>query len=162
MVSLRYQRLVECIELCLSNMRIADIARYLWVSSIIGATEEHVQLVFNEFSRRLVASAEGTGDIVTLEEAATMIWTCGCTKDSHGWTNPQVMSMLCDHLRSCSSSSSSNSNNHSSSPVSKASSFAALPLKLIIRVLWSLGIHGINEDDLCTDGLVTPLNLSCG
>ena len=136
-------------------MRIADIARYLWVSSIIGATEEHVQLVFQEFSRRLVASAEGTGDIVTLEEAATMIWTAGCTKDSHGWTNLQVMSMLCDHLRSTSSSSSnSNSNNNSSTPVSKASSFAALPLKLIIRVLWSLGIHGINDDDLCTDGLV--------
>ena len=144
-------------------MRIADIARYLWVSSIIGATEDHVQLVFDEFSRRLVASAEGTGDMVTLEEAATMIWTCGCTKDSHGWTNLQLMSMLCDHLRSSSSSNSnsnSNSNHSSESPISKKSSFAALPLKLIIRVLWSLSIHGINDDDLCTDGLVTPL-LSC-
>jgi hypothetical protein len=172
----RYQQLVECIELRIKNLKIADIARYLWAVTIIGITEDRANVVLNEFSRRLLDGDEESGDgPVSLEEAATICWVVGCLKDSHGWTNMQLISLLRDRLSSrisrsndnnrivgskgsSSSASSSTSNSTNITGGDRKRSFAGLPLKLVIRVLWSLGIHGINDDDLTIEALTAVVD----
>ena len=135
----RFQQLLECVELRIADLKIAQLARYLWALTIVGTSEERANVVLTEYSRRLL-DAEDATDAVTLEEAATMLWTMGCLKDSTGTANIQLVTLLSEYVRTC-------------SDTGGKATFAALPPKLVVRVLWSLGIHGVSDDDLIIEGL---------
>ena len=50
----RFEQLTECVELCISALSIADIARYCWGLTVVGIADEiKYNQVLSEYSRRI-------------------------------------------------------------------------------------------------------------
>lgn len=132
----RYEQLVECIELRIKSILVADLSRYLWAASTLRAIEENqAVLAFNEYIRRLKSTNENENCEVSTEEAAAILWAIGCIKDTFGWMSMKLVSSLCDLL-------------------DDDGALPSLSTKLIVRVLWSLALHNIFNIDICAQGLI--------
>ena len=124
----RYDQLIECIELRIRSIKVADLSRYLWAAITLRVIEEEqANLALNEYIRRLSSDDESCA--ITIEEGAAILWAVGCLKDTYGWTSTKLISLLCEHL--------------------DEGELSELPTKLILRVLWSLAVHNCYDIDIC-------------
>jgi hypothetical protein len=132
----RYEQLVECIELRIKSIKVADLSRYLWAATTLRAIEEsQATLAFNEYIRRLKSTNENVNCEISVEEAAAVLWAVGCLKDTFGWTSMELVSLLCEIL-------------------DDIGAMPSLSTKLIVRVLWSLALHNTYNTDICSEGLL--------
>jgi hypothetical protein len=132
----RYEQLVECIELRIKSIKVADLSRYLWAATTLRAIDEpQATLAFNEYIRRLKSTNENLNCEISVEEAAAILWAVGCLKDSFGWTSMELVSLLCEIL-------------------DDIGAMPSLSTKLIVRVLWSLALHDTYNIDICSEGLL--------
>ena len=131
----RYEQLVECIELRIKSIKVADLSRYLWAATTLRAIEEpQAMLALNEYVRRLKSTNENENCEISVEEAAAVLWAVGCLKDTFGWTSMELVSILCEIL-------------------DDIGAMPSLSTKLIVRVLWSLALHNTYNIDICSQGL---------
>ena len=131
----QYEQLVECVELRAKSIKVTDLSRYLWgASTLRGIDENQANVAFNEFTRRLELNGEDEKSIISIEEAANIMWAVGCVKDNFGWSSAPLVSLLCDHL-------------------DEGDALSSLSSKMIVRVLWSLALHNSNDIELCLHGL---------
>lgn len=134
----RYEQLVECIELRIRTIKVAELSRYIWAATSLRTMEENqATLAFNEYIRRLQLDGENENRIVTVEEAAAILWAVGCLKDTFGWTSPSLITLLFERLDD-----------------ENGEAISSLSSKLIVRVLWSLALHNRHDADLCRYGLI--------
>ena len=123
----RYDQLIECIELRIRSIKVADLSRYLWAAITLRVVDEdQANFALNEYIRRLSSDDESCA--ITTEEGAAILWAVGCLKDTFGWTSAKLITLLCEHL--------------SEGVLSELSS------KLIVRALWSLAVHNCYDADL--------------
>ena len=130
----RYEQLIECFELRIRSIKVADLSRYLWaVTTLRVVDEEQAKIVFNEYIRRLASDDDSCA--MTMEEGAAILWAVGCLKDTYSWTSVQLINLLIEHLNE--------------------GEISDLPVKLIVRVLWSLAVHNRYDSDICNEGLAS-------
>ena len=126
----RYDQLIECIELRIRSIKVADLSRYLWAAITLRVVDEdQANIAINEYIRRLSSDDESCA--ITTEEGAAVLWAVGCLKDTFGWTSTKLITLLCEHL--------------------DEGELSELPSKLIVRVLWSLAVHNSYDIDLCKE-----------
>ena len=127
----RYEQLIECIELRIRSIKVADLSRYLWAATTLRVLDEdQANIALNEYTRRLTSDDESCA--VTVEEGAAILWAVGCVRDTYGWTSMTLITLLCEHLNE--------------------EELSKLPTKSIVRVFWSLALHNRYDVDLCKEG----------
>lgn len=149
----RFEQLTECVEIKINKLRTVDLARYLWGLTVLGVNDKQkIDMILNEYLNRLdsyyiqldqntnipssrISLVEASESVI--DKLSTMLWTLGCVKDTFSWTNDKLFHGLSDALN----------------VASVNRKFNTISTRLIVRVLWSITVHGVYNHDLFTQGL---------
>jgi hypothetical protein len=149
----RFEQLTECVEIKVNKLRTVDLARCLWGLTVLGVNDKQkIDTILNEYLNRLDSyyaqlnqntqipsnrtSLVETSESV-IDKLSTMLWTLGCVKDTFSWTNDKLFYGLSDALN----------------VASVNRKFNTISTRLIVRVLWSITVHGVYNHDLFAQGL---------
>jgi hypothetical protein len=123
--SRRFEQLMEIIELHVDALSTLDLCRLVWGLSILGSDRL-------ECIPRVAATLEGRLLSLTPVEAATVMWVFACAREAMGIEHTKLMQTVGEHL---------------------GKDVSTLPLKTVVKVLWSAGVQTLYVETLVKPAL---------